>query len=84
LSWRCRHERIVTHGCPVVVRPRPGRLRRHEVKTAYTEPKDPSIMDNDEAYVAYVSACTASRIEVVWVNTPRKSAEQVAKETGEK
>ena len=56
-----------------------------EVKTAYTEPKDPSIMDNDEAYMAYVQRVAQRRgIDVVWVNTPRKSAEQVAKETGEK
>jgi len=56
-----------------------------EVKTAYTAPKDPSIMDNDEAYVAYVQRVALRRgIDVVWVNTPRKSAEQVAKETGEK
>ena len=56
-----------------------------EVKTAYTQPKDPSIMDNDEAYIAYVQRVAKRRgIEVVWVNTPRKSAEEVAKEPREK
>ena len=42
-------------------------------------------MDNDEAYIAYVERVAKRRgIDVVWVNTPTKSAEQVAKETGEK
>lgn len=56
-----------------------------EVRPAYTEPKQPSIMDDDEAYIAYVERVAKRRgIEVVWVNTPRKTAEQVAQETGEK
>jgi hypothetical protein len=54
-----------------------------EVRPAYTEPKEPSIMDADEAYIAYVERVAKRRgTEVVWVNTPRKSAEQVAKEIG--
>lgn len=53
-------------------------------KTAYVpEPKAPSIMDNDEAYIAYVERVARRRgIDVVWVNSPRKTAEQVAQETG--
>ncbi len=49
-------------------------------KTAYVpEPKAPSIMDDDEAYIAYVERVARRRgIEVVWVNTPRKTADQVA------
>lgn len=54
-------------------------------KTAYVpEPKTPSIMDDDEAYIAYVERVARRRgIEVVWVNTPRKTAEQVAQESGQ-
>lgn len=56
-----------------------------EVRPAYTEPKSPSIMDNDEAYIAYVERVAKRRgIDVVWVNTPRKTAEQVAQEEDEK
>ncbi|MGO4223328.1 hypothetical protein AB4Y64_15910 [Lysobacter sp. TAF61] len=53
-------------------------------RTAYVpEPKAPSIMDNDEAYIAYVERVARRRgIDVVWVNSPRKTAEQVAQETG--
>lgn len=54
-------------------------------KTAYVpEPKAPSIMDDDEAYIAYVERVARRRgIEVVWVNTPRKTADQVAQESGQ-
>ena len=54
-------------------------------KTPYVpEPQAPSIMDDDEAYIAYVERVARRRgIEVVWVNTPRKTAEQVAEESGQ-
>ncbi len=54
-------------------------------KTAYVpEPKAPSIMDDDETYIAYVERVARRRgIEVVWVNTPRKTADQVAQESGQ-
>lgn len=43
-------------------------------RTMHTAPqKAPSLMDNDEAYVAYVERVARRRgIEVMWVNTPRK------------
>jgi ABC-type glycerol-3-phosphate transport system substrate-binding protein len=54
-------------------------------KSSYVEPKAPSIMDNDDAYVAYVERTARRRgIEVVWVHVPHKTAEQVAQETGKK
>jgi hypothetical protein len=54
-------------------------------KSTYVEPKAPSIMDNDDAYVAYVERTARRRgIEVVWVHVPHKTAEQVAQETGKK
>ncbi|MFC3813924.1 hypothetical protein [Lysobacter sp. GCM10012299] len=54
-------------------------------KTAQVpDQKAPSIMDDDEAYIAYVERVARRRgIEVVWVNTPRKTAEQVAEESGQ-
>ncbi|HEY5803726.1 MAG TPA: hypothetical protein VIT90_08560 [Lysobacter sp.] len=56
-----------------------------ESKTTYVpEPKTPSIMDDDDAYISYVERIARRRgIEVVWVNTPKKSAEQIAQATGQ-
>ncbi|UNK49320.1 hypothetical protein MNR01_16600 [Lysobacter sp. S4-A87] len=56
-----------------------------ESKSTYVpEQKKPSIMDNDEAYIAYVERVARRRgIEVVWVNSPRKSEAQVAQESGQ-
>lgn len=55
-----------------------------EVKSTHVPEHTPSILDNDEAYVAYVERVARRRgIDVVWVNTPRKSAEQVARELNE-
>lgn len=56
-----------------------------QTKNAYVpEPKAPSLMDNDEQYMAYVERIARRRgIEVVWVNLPRKTAEQVAQESGQ-
>jgi len=53
-----------------------------QTKTTYVpEPKPASIMDNDEAYMDYVERVARRRgIEVVWVNLPRKTADQVAVE----
>lgn len=52
--------------------------------TYVPEPKTPSIMDGDEEYMAYVERIARRRgIEVVWVNLPRKTAEQVAQESGQ-
>lgn len=53
-----------------------------QTKTTYVpEPKPPSIMDNDEAYMNYVERVARRRgIEVVWVNLPRKTADQVVAE----
>lgn len=50
----------------------------HSTKTAYVPPqKAPSIMDNDEAYIAQVERIARRRgIDVTWVNVPRK---QIAK-----
>ncbi|KQZ66133.1 MULTISPECIES: hypothetical protein [unclassified Lysobacter] len=50
----------------------------HSTKTAYVPPqKAPSIMDNDEVYMAQVERIARRRgIDVTWVNLPRK---QVAK-----
>ena len=54
-----------------------------QTRTTYVpEPKPASIMDNDEAYMAYVERVARRRgIEVVWVNLPRKTADQVAVES---
>ncbi|HEY0502790.1 MAG TPA: hypothetical protein VGD42_04765 [Lysobacter sp.] len=56
-----------------------------QTRTTYVpEPNPPSIMDTDEAYMAYVERVARRRgIEVVWVNVPRKTAEQVAQESGQ-
>lgn len=55
-----------------------------ESKSTYVEPRAPSIMDTDEAYVGYVERVARRRgLEVVWVNVPRKTAEQVAQTTGQ-
>ncbi len=41
-------------------------------------------MDNDEQYMAYVERIARRRgIEVVWVNLPRKTSEQVAQDSGQ-
>ena len=46
----------------------------HSTKTAYVPPqKAPSIMDNDELYIAQVERIARRRgIDVTWVNMPRK------------
>jgi hypothetical protein len=56
-----------------------------ESKSTYVpEPRDPSIMDADEKYMAYVERVARRRgLEVVWVNIPRKSADQIAQESGQ-
>lgn len=56
-----------------------------ETRSTYVpEPKPPSIMDADEEYIAYVERIARRRgIEVQWVNIPRKSAQQVAQESGQ-
>lgn len=47
-------------------------------------PREPSILDPDEAYIARVEAIARRRgIEVQWVNAPRKTASQVAREKAE-
>ena len=52
--------------------------------TYVPEPKPSSIMDNDEQYMAYVERIARRRgIEVVWVNLPRKTSEQVAQDSGQ-
>ncbi|MBU8975123.1 MULTISPECIES: hypothetical protein [unclassified Lysobacter] len=56
-----------------------------EAKSTYVpEPRSPSIMDADEEYMAYVERVARRRgLEVVWVNLPRKSAAQIAQESGQ-
>ena len=51
-----------------------------ESKSTYVPPeRSPSIMDANEEYVAYVERVARRRgLEVVWVNVPRKTAEEVA------
>ncbi len=46
----------------------------HSTKSAYVPPqKAPSIMDNDEVYMATVERIARRRgIDVTWVNLPRK------------
>ncbi|SFK80256.1 hypothetical protein [Lysobacter sp. cf310] len=46
----------------------------HSTKSAYVPPqKAPSIMDNDELYMAQVERIARRRgIDVTWVNLPRK------------
>lgn len=52
--------------------------------TYVPEPTPSSIMDNDEQYMAYVERIARRRgIEVVWVNLPRKTSEQVAQDSGQ-
>ncbi|RPE77155.1 hypothetical protein [Vulcaniibacterium tengchongense] len=53
-----------------------------QAKSSYVpEPKPPSVMDEDEAYIAHVERIARQRgIEVRWVNLPRKSSAQVARE----
>lgn len=52
--------------------------------THVPEPQPSSIMDRDELYMAYVERIARRRgIEVVWVNLPRKTTEQVAQESGQ-
>ncbi|MDR0182746.1 hypothetical protein [Lysobacter arvi] len=49
-----------------------------------SEPRAPSLNDADEEYVAYVERIARRRgLEVVWVNVPYKTAEQVAQTSGE-
>ncbi len=57
-----------------------------QTKSTYVpEPKPSSITDPDEAYIAYVERIAQRRgIEVVWVNSPKKSAAQVAEENSGK
>ena len=56
-----------------------------ESKTTYVpEPKAPSIMDADEEYMAYVERVARRRgLEVVLVNLPRKTPDQIAQESGQ-
>ncbi|MDG2516548.1 hypothetical protein [Lysobacter soli] len=56
-----------------------------ESKSTYVpEPRAPSISDADDEYVAYVERIARRRgLEVVWVNVPHKTADQVAQATGE-
>lgn len=55
-----------------------------ESKSTYAEPRSPSIMDTDEAYVGYVERVARRRgLDVVWVNVPRKTADQVAQTAGQ-
>lgn len=56
-----------------------------EARSTYVpEPREPSIMDPDAAYIAQVERIAQRRgIEVQWVNAPTKSARQVAQESGE-
>lgn len=46
----------------------------HSTKSTYVPPqRAPSIMDNDEAYIAQVERIARRRgIDVTWVNVPRK------------
>ncbi|RDZ29158.1 hypothetical protein [Lysobacter silvisoli] len=46
----------------------------HSTKSTYVPPpREPSIMDNDEAYIAQVERIARRRgIDVTWVNVPRK------------
>lgn len=57
-----------------------------ESKSTYVpEPRPPTIMDADEAYIAYVERVARRRgLGVVWVNVPRKTADQVAQESASK
>ena len=54
-----------------------------EAKSTYVpEQRAPSIMDTDEEYVAYVERIARRRgLDVVWVNVPHKTAEQVSQQT---
>ena len=57
-----------------------------ESKSTYVPPESrtPTIMDTDEAYVGYVERVARRRgLDVVWVNVPRKSAEQIAQTAGQ-
>ncbi|WP_206859719.1 hypothetical protein [Lysobacter changpingensis] len=56
-----------------------------EARSTYSpEPRSPTIMDADEEYIAYVERVARRRgLEVVWVNVPRVSAEQVEQTAGE-
>jgi hypothetical protein len=56
-----------------------------ESKSTYVpEPRTPSIMDDDDTYIGYVERIARRRgIEVVWVNTPKKTAEQIAQVSGQ-
>mgnify|MGYP003575576780 CR=1 FL=1 len=57
-----------------------------EAKSTYAppEPRSPTIMDTDEAYVGYVERVARRRgLDVVWVNVPRKTADQVAQTAGQ-
>lgn len=51
-----------------------------ESRTTYVpEQRAPSVNDADEEYIAYVERVARRRgLEVVWVNVPKKTAEQVA------
>lgn len=53
--------------------------------SSYAPPqRAPSIMDEDDAYVARVEAIARRRgIDVVWVNLPRKPAAKIAKNSGD-
>jgi len=56
-----------------------------EAKSTYVpEQRAPSIMDADEEYIAYVERIARRRgLDVVWVNVPHKTAEQVQQTAGE-
>jgi hypothetical protein len=56
-----------------------------EARSTYVpEPQEPSIMDQDAAYIARVERIARQRgIEVQWVNPPTKSASQLAQEAGQ-